>query len=197
MSNPIQTQPSSLRVFVQWSEQTVFAGEDIECQITFKNVATPPSQSRTTLHPSNANGSASRAGAQGKAPTASVKSPSPLSPRPHPAPQGRGHRSALSLSVPAGSLRSQPVSTSWGSGHPSRAAREGGQHKRSVSIISIGASEGGVDDSSVRSGFMERPRGVTRGHGRSASLQIIPRRHGVSGGPVSGIILFSMRRGHF
>ena len=31
--------PSDLQVFVKWKEQTVFAGEDVECTITFKNVA--------------------------------------------------------------------------------------------------------------------------------------------------------------
>ncbi|KAI9934930.1 hypothetical protein MW887_000551 [Aspergillus wentii] len=31
--------PSDIQVFVRWKDQTIFAGEDVECTITFKNVA--------------------------------------------------------------------------------------------------------------------------------------------------------------
>jgi RAB6A-GEF complex partner protein 2 len=188
MSTPISTPPTNIRVFVQWTEQTVFAGEDIECQITFKNVAATPTPSRISLHPSTSNGFVR--GAQRKAPATQVKTGSALSPRP--APPGRGHRSTLSLNVPAGSLRSQPTSSSWATTHPPKAANERGPHKRSISIISIGASEGGVDDAISHGSFVERPRGISRGHGRSASLQIVPRRHGVNGGPTSGKSAYSI-----
>src|ERR1700761_9188275 len=33
---------SNIRVFVRWHDQNVFAGEDVKCSITFKNVARPP-----------------------------------------------------------------------------------------------------------------------------------------------------------
>ena len=65
-------------------------------------------------------------------------------------------------------------------------SRDGGAHKRSVSIISIGASEGAVEDLRSHGSLPERPRAMSRGHGRSASLQIVPRRHGINGGPISG-----------
>ncbi|KXJ96577.1 hypothetical protein Micbo1qcDRAFT_229442 [Microdochium bolleyi] len=29
----------NIRVFIRWDDQTVFAGEDIKCRITFKNIA--------------------------------------------------------------------------------------------------------------------------------------------------------------
>lgn len=180
MSNPL----TNIRVFVKWTEQTVFAGEDIECEITFKNTATTPTPSRTTLHPGVANGFASGGERQSKAPVAQAKS-SNLSPRP---PQTtRGHRTTLSLTAPVTSVRSSLAgSGSWAAGH-SRAGKDSGSHKRSVSIISIGASETAADDTASNGRVADGPRRMARGHGRSASLQIVPRRHGSTGGPTSGI----------
>ena len=167
--------PSTIRVFVQWKEQTVFAGENIECQITFRNVATAPLPARLSPHPSNLNSFSST----GPRKAAQVKTGSPLNPRPgH---QGKGHRSTLSLNVPAGPLRSQPPSTSW-SARNAKSPREGDQHKRSVSIISIGASESVPEETAS---FAERPKGPSRGHGRSASLQIVPRGLGINGHSIS------------
>jgi RAB6A-GEF complex partner protein 2 len=168
---------------VQWTEQTVFAGEEIECQITFKNIATVPAPSKTSLHPSAANGLTSGGGRQRKTPTAQIKTNSTLSPRP--SPPNRGHRTALSLSTPAGHTQPQSTAGSW-NGQPPKATKDGGTHRRSVSIISIGASEGGFDDLKSHGSLPERPRGMSRGHGRSASLQIVPRRYGVNGGPTFG-----------
>lgn len=178
MSTPL----SNIRVFVQWTEQTVFAGEDIECQITFKNVATTPVPSKSSLHPPASNGFAT-GDRQRKAPAAQIKGNTTLSPRS--GPTSRGHRTTLSLNVPVGAGRSQPGSSPWNGGPP-KATKEGGTHKRSVSIISIGASESAADDVASHGSVPERPRRMSRGHGRSASLQIVPRRHGVNGGPTSG-----------
>lgn len=180
MSTPL----TNIRVFVEWTEPTVFAGEDIECEITFKNVATTPTPSRTTLHPAAANGFASGGERQRKAPGPPVKS-STLSPRP--AGPARGHRTTLSLTAPVTAVRSPQIASGSFNGGHSRAGKESGGHKRSVSIISIGASETGVDDVASYSSLPEGPRRVSRGHGRSASLQIVPRRNGVAGGPTSGI----------
>jgi len=173
---------TNIRVFVNWTEQTVFAGEDIECQITFKNIATIPPPSKSTLQPPSANGFSPGGDRQRKLPAAQIKRDPTLSPRP--STQSRGHRTTLSLNVPAGSVRALPTSTSWNGG-AARSSKDGG-HKRSVSIISIGASEGVPDDIASNGSLIERPRAATRGHGRSASLQIVPRRHGVNGGPISG-----------
>lgn len=167
---------------MQWTEQTVFAGEEIECQITFKNIATVSAPSKASLHPSAANGFASGGERQRKSPTAQVKTNSALSPRP--SPPNRGHRSALSLSTPVRHTPSQSTPGSW-TGEPRKTSKNGGTHKRSVSIISIGASEGGFDDLTSHGSLPERPRRMSRGHGRSASLQIVPRRYGVNGGPPS------------
>ncbi|KAH8687720.1 Rgp1-domain-containing protein [Tricladium varicosporioides] len=175
MSTPL----TNIRVFVQWTEQTVFAGEDIECEITFKNIATVPTPSRSSLHPSSANGFAS--GDRHRKPPSQTKNGSVASPRP--ARPTRGHRTTLSLNVPAGIGQSQPPSESWNG--PVSVAKEGGSHKRSVSIISIGGPESSVvGDISANGSVTERPR-IPKGHGRSASLQIVPRRNGVNGGPPS------------
>jgi RAB6A-GEF complex partner protein 2 len=179
----MSTQSTNIRVFVQWTEQTVFAGEEVECQITFKNIATTPAPSKASLHPSTANGFASSGERQRKAPTTQIKTNSTLSPRP--SPPNRGHRTTLSLTTPVGSVQTQSAPGSWNGGPP-KVSKEGGTHKRSVSIISIGASEGGVEDLKSHGSLPERPRAISRGHGRSASLQIVPRRHGINGGPTSG-----------
>lgn len=178
----MSTSLTNIRVFVQWTEQTVFAGEDIECQITFKNVATTPIASKTTLHPTSANGFA-QGERQRKSPTPQIKAitrPSSKLPPPN-----RGHRATHSFSGPVSTGRSQLGSGSWAGGQ-GKTTTEGSTHKRSVSIISIGASEGGTGDAGSHSSKLDGPRRAPRGHGRSASLQIVPRRHGLNGGPISG-----------
>ncbi|KAH6722071.1 Rgp1-domain-containing protein [Leptodontidium sp. MPI-SDFR-AT-0119] len=180
MSAPL----TNIRVFVQWTQQTVFAGEDIECQITFKNIANTPTPPRTSLHPSSANGSAS-ADRQRKTAVSQIKDNANLAPR-SPS-SSKGHRTTLSLNVPASAIGPPPASGLF-NGSSSRASKDGNSHKRSVSIISIGASEGGGDDFTSHGSFSERPRGGSRGHGRSASLQIVPRRQAINGGPPSAPI---------
>ncbi|KAI9819446.1 MAG: hypothetical protein M1832_004009 [Thelocarpon impressellum] len=177
---------SSIRAFVQWADQTVFAGEDVECKITFKNVAPAPGAARATpqppkLHGFSPGGERQRKTVplQGAANSARPGHGTPQSPRsPQPAP--KGHRPTLSLNV--------PVSTG---GRPSSALGElGHRHKRSVSIISLG-SEAGTDD--AQGGALQghgQPQSAAgrrpgRGHGRSASLQVLPRRPAMNGGPLS------------
>jgi len=180
MSTPL----TNIRVFVHWTEQTVFAGEDIECEITFKNIAPTPTPSRSTLHPPSANGFVPGGDRQRKPPAAQVKNGPMQMQSPRPAPPNRGHRTTLSLNVPVNAVRSQSGSD-W-NGVPVK-GKEGGSHKRSVSIISIGNSESGiVGDIAGHGSKAERPR-MPKNHGRSASLQIVPRRQGVAGGPPSGM----------
>ncbi len=40
--------PSNVRVFINWHDQTVFAGEEVRCTITFKNVARVPGSSSSS-----------------------------------------------------------------------------------------------------------------------------------------------------
>jgi hypothetical protein len=181
MSTPL----TNIRVFVEWTEQTVFAGEDIECQITFKNVATDPAPSRTSLHPTAANGFAPGGEKQRKTAAQARSNNNTMSPSPRPPPPIRGHRTTLSLNAPVGLGRSHSGPGSWTEGH-TKASKVGSAHKRSVSIISIGASEGTVDDVASHASTVDKPRRMPRGHGRSASLQIISRRQGINGGPPPG-----------
>lgn len=180
------TAPSDIRVFVEWVEQTIFAGEDIECQITFKNIAPVPSSRRPSPRTSNSNGFEPPGERQKKAipppaPSASFKSNSIQNPRGAP-PSTRGHRSTTSLGVPSINSRSQREPGSERASH-SRTNAAGYQHQRLLSIISVAASEDTINGTTSEAG--ERPRRPARGHGRAASLQILPGRS-VDVGPLTG-----------
>jgi hypothetical protein len=174
--------PSDIQVFVKWKEQTIFAGEDVECIITFKNVSengTPDAPSGPQhLHQRRASRSLNGTGTSNSDGYFALKSPQflfngnrrslPQSPRQKTF--DRSHRVSASLSSPLGAAHSFPPLHT-----PSRlnhTQSSGHKHKRSVSILSID-SEGGSEKTSVPSQF-NRPR--PRGHGRSASLQVLPRR---------------------
>ncbi|RYN30242.1 hypothetical protein AA0115_g4986 [Alternaria tenuissima] len=163
---------SNIRVFVQWKDSTVFAGEDIECTITFKNVASPEGRDRSPVL--RQNGFATGGGRQRKLP------PVHSSTRPSgsrnssfasqlPPSHLRGHRPALSLHTPstAGGRRS-PVPPSVIHGNNTGTPK----HGRSVSIVSLG-TDAGTEVSHERGIPIRRP---ARGHGRSASLQVVPGR---------------------
>ncbi|KAI0181483.1 Rgp1-domain-containing protein [Hypoxylon sp. FL1284] len=182
---PLEGVPSNIRVFITWDDQTVFAGEDIKCQITFKNVAPTPVQTRSpSQHRQSSTPIAERS-----------RQPSPLlSPRSKPnnglTPPlpSRGHRSTLSLTVPPTSsrLRGPPPQLQWAPAQPSP-QRPGHAHKRSLSIVSIGSAATIEEQSHINSSPV-RPQRPSRGHGRSASLQISPRGALMSGGPQSAAL---------
>ena len=163
---------SNIRVFVQWKDSTVFAGEDIECTITFKNVAPPEGRDRSPVR--GQNGFATGGERQRKLPPVhsstrpSVSRNSSFASQLPPS-QVRGHRPALSLHTPStvGGRRS-PVPPSVihanNTGTP--------KHGRSVSIVSLG-TDVGTEVSHERGIPIRRP---ARGHGRSASLQVVPGR---------------------
>lgn len=174
---------SNIRVFIRWHEQTVFAGEEVKCTITFKNVAPspgPPRQGQTErnrlispLH--------------GRPKTNHGLTPPPS------ASAGRGghRRSALSLSVPSSQLHSPRDSIQWppSTSHSERQSQppptsqppqaghgpaHGHKHKRSISIVSMGTLNS-LEDSSQRNEQSGPPRTQrpTRGHARASSLQIV------------------------
>lgn len=184
------TAASNIRVFVRWTEQTVFAGEDIECQITFKNIAPVPGLQRSSPQTSSTNGFAPieerRKATPSQTSSATFKSNLLHSSRIPPSP--RGHRSTVSLTVP-------PVNGRFSHGGPgseraghSKANAGGHQHKRSLSIISMGASDDTANGTASEAG--EKTRRSGRGHGRAASLQIVPGRNGSSDrGPLTGVYL--------
>ena len=168
--------PSNIQVFVKWKDQTIFAGEKVECTITFKNVAEQKSDvgpggeghqrrvSRVANHASN-NNSDSFFGLKSPGLFSGRRSFSISSQRRPPT-----HRMTSSLSLPPVASQSFPPAN-----NPStpRGWQPGHSHKRSVSILSID-SEGQPDSSPSPNYNRTRP---PRGHGRSTSLQIAPRRN--------------------
>lgn len=195
---------SDIQVFVRWKDQTIFAGEDVECTITFRNVAesnNPDSNNHSgQLTPLQSQRKQPRTGNSDSSSFFSLKSPQNIffgsgrrsnSISPH---KNSSHRISSSLSA---SHSFPPPST------PRVGPPPGHKHKRSVSILSIdseggggggggsggsgagagagtggtgGAGGGGGDRTPSFSSPFSRTR-PPRGHGRSASLQVLPRRN--------------------
>ncbi|KAI1403711.1 Rgp1-domain-containing protein [Hypoxylon fuscum] len=179
---PLEGVSSNIRVFITWDDQTVFAGEDIKCQITFKNIAPGPNQSRSSSnhHPSTPIAERSRQPSPLLSPR--TKSNNGLTP---PVPS-RGHRSTLSLTVPPTSSRLRGAPQQWASTQHPSPQRPGHTHKRSLSIVSIG-SAATIEEQSHLNASPARSQRPSRGHGRSASLQISPR-GGLINGPHSAAL---------
>lgn len=171
---------SDIRVSVQWESSSVFAGEDLECIITFKNIAQaehgpksplPSSQLRVT---SSGRERWKESLSQHNAPIAvghtrnSSLSHTALSKAQA---ISTSHKPAVSLNAPVSTRQDSAVNSDQSSSHVVSASC--GKHGRSVSIVSIGG------DSTAR-----RP---ARYHNRTASLQVLPLRdvNGYSG-PTSG-----------
>ncbi|KAI0449612.1 Rgp1-domain-containing protein [Xylaria acuta] len=185
---PPEGRSTNIRVFIKWDDQTVFAGEEIRCQITFKNVTPGPSQPTSNpRQPSQSSPRSDRA-----------RQPSPLlSPRGGlassngltPPGSARSHRSTLSLNVPSTSSRLRHSIQQWPPPPqpPPPTQPSGHAHKRSLSIVSMG-SNATVDDQVYSNGSQTRPQRPGRGHGRSASLQIIPRNINTTNGPQSAAL---------
>ncbi|KAE8131186.1 Rgp1-domain-containing protein [Aspergillus pseudotamarii] len=168
--------PSDIQVFVKWKDQTIFAGEDVECTITFKNVVEGNVESNNgrQLSPQR---KSSRPGSSTPHSDSffSLKSPRNLFSNPNRrssttfSRRTPSHRVSSSLSSPlVGSHSFPPPSTPRNGPPPSH------KHKRSISILSID-SEGGGDRTPKTSSPFNRSR-PARGHGRSASLQVVPKR---------------------
>jgi RAB6A-GEF complex partner protein 2 len=193
---------SNIRASVQWKQPTVFAGEEIECIITFKNVA--PTQN------GNAIGQAA-AGRRLQAQKAITTQPNPAAPRSRKnslrsqagvpvAPVGgpplsrqsslrsrggpptvRGHRPTLSLST---SQTAPPLSHVPSSGAGSSGVPPKTRHGRSVSIVSMGTPVQGGDK--MGHNVNRAASGPAKGHTRSTSLNMVPRRSGAASAPPSG-----------
>ncbi|KAL5051452.1 hypothetical protein BDW71DRAFT_193800 [Aspergillus fruticulosus] len=170
---------SDIQVFVKWKDQSIFAGEDVECTITFKNVAERSEDANNGQSPHLRK--QSRAAVTPRSDSFSLRLPSnpfrnpnrrsyPVSPRKSPS-----HRVSSSVSSPLiGSHSFPPPST------PRNGLSAGHKHKRSISILSID-SEGGISsiagDKSPRTPSQLTHSRPVRGHGRSASLQVVSRRY--------------------
>lgn len=186
---------SDVRVFVHWRDQTVFAGEEVKCTVTFKNVARDPSQAKQN-NGRHASSQSQRPNTdrnrllsaltaplhnRGRGSTGGVSTPPSTT-------TTRGHRrSALSLTIPTAASRTHTAAVQWpqsGGGHPD--GRPGHAHKRSLSIVSIGSTST-VDDHMHRQEAPLRPAPPRRAHNRASSLQILPRGQTMPfSGPQSG-----------
>ena len=181
---------SSIRVFVHWNNPTVFSGEDLECKIIFKNVAPPP-QSLSELAASS---QPPKIIGPSQITTGSLKTSALPNPR-LPRPRAHGHRPTVSLDVPIGGETVRGPG-SW-TGHPNGTRTSAQQHRRSISIISLGRGlsgerEGVYSRSPDQNTASRRP---VRSHTRSASLQVLPRRPaGTDAGPPSGMQNTSAKR---
>ncbi|KAL2888791.1 hypothetical protein HOO65_030292 [Ceratocystis lukuohia] len=197
--------PNSIRVLVDWHNQTVFAGEEVKCTITFKNVSAdsssisplyspsiptinhqrPPSRSPSLSLLGRARNVQSQP-SRGKLNGASISQP--------PTPS-RAHRSGLSLSVPPSAQHSRSGSVQWPAPTPtppppviSHDGRPNHSHRRSVSIVSIGSSASNMEDQADGGLGPSSPRHAgrkTRAHNRANSLQISPMSpYSASSGPL-------------
>ncbi|KAL4867723.1 hypothetical protein BDV12DRAFT_117563 [Aspergillus spectabilis] len=169
---------SDIQVFVKWKDQSIFAGEDVECTITFKNVAERSDDLNNAQTPhmrklSRTAGSPHSDSFSLRLPSNPFRNPNrrsyPIVPKKSPS-----HRISSSVSSPLiGSHSFPPTST------PRNGPPVGHKHKRSISILSID-SEGGnasvAGDKTPRTPTHLNHSRPTRGHGRSASLQVVPRR---------------------
>ena len=174
---------SDIRVSVQWKNSTVFAGEEVECTITFKNVSQPRSFRRSPS-PSQLRGQIShrdrwkealpmRSGqAPGIVTHKNSSSLSGVTPSRH-----KIHKQTLSLGTSNG-LAQPPIP---GLRRDTTLAPKGREtkHRRSVSIVSIGGENAEEALSHGHQYNLGRP---ARGHTRSASLQVLPERPAVFGG---------------
>lgn len=173
--------PSNIQVFVKWKDQTIFAGENVECTITFKNVAETGTDaihgaegghqrklSRVANHTSNNSESFFSLNSP-KNLFSSRRSLSVSSQK-----KAAHQRAVSSLSSPLVGSHSFPPASS--SPSTPRSWQPGHSHKRSVSILSIDSESQPEKPASTHylSSSRNRP---ARGHGRSASLQVAPRRN--------------------
>lgn len=176
---PAPSKHSNIRAFVHWREPAVYSGEEIECIITFRNVATHSNgQEEGELQSQIPQGNGLPRGehASQDARYSAVQSkPSPLrtpsAVGTEQASQSKGHRPALSLN-----LTSAPTRTGMHSapiqGRAPNTARPIRGHGRSLSIMSLGSE---VTSEGRRPTVVAASRKPLRGHGRSASLQVMPK----------------------
>lgn len=165
--------PSNVRVSVQFTKSTVFAGEDVECTITFKNIARENNE-RSLVGTSQNNGPASQ---RKVTPITTTNRPPPATRNSSygpniPAHLKKGHRATLS----AASSRQTGATLQEGRVAESNVAVLPKQkHGKSLSIISMGMeglSGGGEPARNVSEGTWK----AIRAHGRTSSLQVVPRR---------------------
>lgn len=178
---------SDMRVHVQLKNSSVFAGEEIECEITFRNISKSSGTDQTlSLNPLPQKNSAPGRGRW--------KESLPLQPNKNAF--GHFHSNLGSFAktshLSAGAQRSNiSLSSQTGVKHglgpknqgclSSEDVVDGQKHKRSVSIVSMGGEPGSPIES-LKNAHSQEPKRPSRGHARAASLQVLPRMVGLDSG---------------
>lgn len=163
---------SDIRVFAFFKDQSVFAGEDIQCIITFKNMASISdnlASETKTRHPLRWAASESvadnphirRKGGLG------LGNPllTPVNSRGARETSKTGHRATTSLSSP---FPGSSVSSPW-TASPATRQRQPHTHQRSVSIMSMGSPD--VRNEGTQRAIYPSISRPTINHGRSTSHQ--------------------------
>lgn len=153
--------PSDVQVFVRFKEQCVFAGEELHCSITFKNVAElqePPTPGVNSFRHNRRN-SINQLAAQNARANQTPRSPEER-------PRGR-HQPSYSVSQPptppiVGNT-TPPSDVAIGTQKPSH------KHQRSVSILSM--TSPGLPGSQSDTGIGNVPRNFMA-HRRSSTMQL-------------------------
>ena len=178
------TTPTTLRVLVQWADGPIFAGEDVKCKITFKNVAPSSNELEsdnaiTKLKGVGLSGNRRQKAGPLQSPASRISRASSQSAQRQPG-LAQGHRQTLPLNVPSSKILTKPNRGSAVAPQDAAALTER-KHQRSLSIISLGGSEADGKESPVRdsAGPRHPPR---RGHMRSTSLQVMPKRTSTANG---------------
>ena len=167
---------SNIGVNVRWETSSVFAGEDVKCIITFKNLIQEPKGSKPASPTSQdcTNGPGRHRwkfdlpipdGTQFSIPHVLTTATSSAT-------KGKEHRSTLSLGGDVVLTHGISGSTSTTTTIPP--ANTGHQHRRSVSIMSIGTQPGSANETDSSRGWVSSNLQPARHHNRSASA------HGVS-----------------
>ena len=162
----------------------MYAGEEVECIITFKNIATVPGQAKDEAQQPSLSNGIPRDGRHSQAPSVSQSRRSSIAPAKPPlaraqsamntkvGTQVRGHRPTLSLNVVSatskGGLHSAPLPAKA----PNSAVTAAKGHGRSLSIMSLGSDAASEGRGTFPGPVARRPM---KGHGRSASLQLVPK----------------------
>jgi hypothetical protein len=168
--------PSDIHVLVQFQDQCVFAGEELRCTITFRNIleqpepqalSTPPLRnSRTTSIGKHAGAASRQPSAQSEGHITRTASRQPS--------HGSEQQSASAHRIPSISGEHSPQSAPEGAG---RSRCQGHKQQRSVSIISVTSPTISPSQNAFPSGLGLRPAAT---HRRSSTIQISSGRSSIS-----------------
>lgn len=173
--------PSDIQVFVRFNEPSVFAGEELGCTITFKNVTNEqhdvsPVETRSGRHSRRVSlVEQSASTPRGSSAVWTKENPRLVTAAIHNSRNSysRGHKATASLSIPKSS------STTIGSPTPlgeKAVVRPGPNHQRSVSIISAGSAGLGDDYEAQKATQMPGRSRPDLSHRRTSTLQVLPER---------------------